>query len=222
MKGRTVPERSPVRLALISAGSLCGAALAAASIVVLHGPAMLLVAVAATVAAGAAALTTEEGRPAAAALAWKAAAITVAAIVLVSGLAVVAGGAVAAIGGLGSAVVAAGALLLRARSRSAARTERRRSGPPRWDRPAAQVGQLPTSALASEWRRTTGELAGCLDPRTRQAVVRRRQETLDELERRDPIGFARWIAVGAPADIDPAEFVQNPREPGTDAFGGQP
>jgi hypothetical protein len=217
-----VPERNLVRLALMSAGSLCGAVLAAASVVVLHGPAMLLVAAAAASAAGAAALTTDKGRPAAAAVAWKAAAITVTAIVLVSGLAVLAGGAVAAIGGLGSAVVAAGVLLLRARSRSGARTQRQGSQRPGLDCPAVPVAQLPTSALASEWRWTTGELAGRLDPRTRQAIARRRRETLDELERRDPTGFARWLAVGAPPASDPAEFVQNDREPGTDVFGGQP
>jgi hypothetical protein len=220
MSGRPVPERNLVRLALMSAGSLCGAVLAAASIVVLHGPTMLLVAVAAATAAGAAALTTDKGRSAAAAVAWKAAAMTVTAIVLVSGLAVLAGGAAAAIGGLGSALVAAGVLLLRARSR--ARTQRPGSQRPGWDRPAVPVAQLPTSALASEWRWTTGELAGRLDPRTCQAIVRRRQEMLDELERRDPIGFARWLAVGAPPASDPDECVQNDREPGTDAFGGQP
>jgi hypothetical protein len=151
------------------------------------------------------------------------AAATVTAIVLVPGLAVLAGGAVAAIGGSGSAVVAAGVLQLRARSRSRARTQRpglQRSGR---DRPAVPVVQLPTSALASEWRWTTGELAGRLDPRTCQAIVRRRQETLDELERRDPTRSAsRWLAVGAPPASDRDEFVQHDREPGTDAFGGQP
>jgi hypothetical protein len=218
-----VPERNPVRLALMSAGALCGGVLAAASVVVLHGPTMLLVAVAAVSAAGAAAFTTDMERPAAtAAVAWKAAAITVAAIVLVSGLAVLAGGAVAAVGGLGSAVVVAGVLLLRARSRSGTRTQRQGSQRPGSDRPAVPVAQLPTSALASEWRWTTGELAVRVDPRTRQAIVRRREETLDELERRDPIGFARWLAVGAPPASDPAEFVHDDRGPGTDVFGGQP
>jgi hypothetical protein len=32
----------------------------------------------------------------------------------------------------------------------------------------------------------------------------------------------RWLAAGAPQASDPAEFVQNDREPGTDGFGGQP
>jgi hypothetical protein len=162
-----------VRVALMSAGSLCGAVLAAASVLVLHG-------------------------------------------------AVLAGASVAAIGGLGSAVVAAGVLLLRGRSRSGARTQRQGSQRPGSDRLAVPVAQLPTSALASEWRWTTGQLAVRVDPRTHLAIVRRRQETLDELERRDPIGFARWLAVGAPPASDPAEFVHDDREPGTDVFGGQP
>src|SRR3954447_6166524 len=101
------------------------------------------------------------------------------------------------------------------------RTQRRGSQRPGSDLPAVPVAQLPTSALASVWWWTTGELAGHQDPRTRQVIVRRRQETLDELERRDPIGFARWVAVGGPPASDPAEFVQNDREPDTDVFGGQ-
>jgi hypothetical protein len=192
-----VPERNLLRLALISAGSLCGAVLAAAAVVVLHGGTMLLVAMAAALAAAGAAGATDGGRPAAAAAAWKAAALTVTAIVLVAGVAVLAGGAAAAIAAPSGAVAGGVVFLLRAR-------------PVRknWRPPPAPVAQLPTSALGSEWRRTTLALEGPLDPTTRQAVVQRRQETLDELERRDPIGFARWLAVGGP--------------PATDAFGGQP
>jgi hypothetical protein len=47
-----------------------------------------------------------------------------------------------------------------------------------------------------------------MDPGARQSLVRRRQETLDELERRDPEGFARWLASGAAVDSDPAAYVQ--------------
>jgi hypothetical protein len=53
----------------------------------------------------------------------------------------------------------------------------------------------------------------------RGALVQRRQEVLDELERRDPIGFARWVAVGAPPASDPAEFMQGDGANGTDASG---
>ncbi len=40
----------------------------------------------------------------------------------------------------------------------------------------------------------TTALSGPLDARSREAIVARRQEALDELERRDPEGFARWLA----------------------------
>jgi hypothetical protein len=168
-----VSKRDLVRLALISAGPLCGAVFAAASAVVLHGPAPVLVAVAAAVAAGAAAGATDKGRAAAADTAWKAAAITVTAIVLVAGLGVLAGGAVVAIAGLGSAVVAAVVLLLRAPPVRKAWSERHGLQPLWPDRSPVPVSQLPTSALASEWRRTTVALADRLDPRTCQALVQR-------------------------------------------------
>jgi hypothetical protein len=38
-------------------------------------------------------------------------------------------------------------------------------------------------------------------------VVRRRQEVLDEVERRDPTGFARWLAAGAPAGGGPGALL---------------
>jgi hypothetical protein len=210
-----------VGLAVLSAGSVCGAIVAAASAVVLHGPALLLVAMAAALAAGVAAGATDKGRAAAADAAWKSAAVTVAAIVLIAGLTVLAGGAVAAIAGAGSAVVVAVALLLRAHP---ARTVWWKRGGPQalWpDRSAVPVSHLPTSALASEWRRTSAAWPGQLDARTRQVLVQRRQEVLDELERRDPIGFARWLAAGASAASDPAPFMQGDGANGTDAFGGQ-
>jgi hypothetical protein len=81
------------------------------------------------------------------------------------------------------------------------------------------VGALPTAALGSEWLRSTAALAERLGPATRAAIVRRRQETLDELERRDPEGFARWLAAGPPAGSDPARFVRG--EAGGDVRGDQ-
>jgi hypothetical protein len=138
--------------------------------------------------------------------------------VLIAGLTVLAGGAVAAIAGAGSAVVVAIALLLRAR-----KVWWKRHGPQAlWpDRSAIPVSHLPTSALANEWRRTSAAWPGQVDARTRQVLVQRRQEVLDELERRDPIGFARWLAAGASAAGDPAPFMQGDGADGTDAFGGQ-
>src|SRR4051812_29506550 len=170
MRGRPVPERNLVRLALMSAGSLCGALLAAAGL----GPGR-----------SRRRCCGRDRRP---------------------GIGSRGGGRAAATG-------------LSALRGTDAPTGSQRPGS---DRPAVPVAQLPTSALASVWRWTTGELVGHLDPRARQAIVRRRQETLDERERRDPIGLARWLAVGAPPAGDPPEFMQNDREPGTDVFGGQP
>jgi hypothetical protein len=51
-------------------------------------------------------------------------------------------------------------------------------------------------------------LSAKLQPAARAAIVRRRQETLDELERRDPDGFARWLAGGPAPGSDPARFVR--------------
>ena len=82
------------------------------------------------------------------------------------------------------------------------------SGPPRTPvRPSTAMppAALPPAAgmaveqLSREWRRTAGALEIGVDSTTRAQVVRRRGEVLDELERRDPAGFARWLAGGASA-----------------------
>jgi hypothetical protein len=82
---------------------------------------------------------------------------------------------------------------------------------------AGPVHDLNTRDLGLEWVRTGRLLAGGLLPGDRVAVVRRRQEALDELELRDPAGFARWLAAGADAAGDPADFVQGEWTAGTDA-----
>jgi hypothetical protein len=67
---------------------------------------------------------------------------------------------------------------------------------------------LTTSGLGREWLRTTAVLGGRLTPADREALVRRREETLDELERRDRVGFARWLADGPAPGSDPAAYVR--------------
>ena len=56
--------------------------------------------------------------------------------------------------------------------------------------------------------------------RSGEALVRRREETLDELERRDPDGFARWLAVGPDGRQRPGRLRPRPadggRRPGAD------
>ena len=76
------------------------------------------------------------------------------------------------------------------------------------------VTALSTAALGREWLRTSAALAGRIDPVMRRSIVARRVETLDELERRDPDGFGRWIARGPEPASDPAEYVR--RGPVTD------
>jgi hypothetical protein len=70
------------------------------------------------------------------------------------------------------------------------------------------VETLETATLGQEWLTTTVALAGRLTPTTRQSLVGRREEVLDELERRDPVGFARWLAGGPANSSDPADYVR--------------
>jgi hypothetical protein len=56
-----------------------------------------------------------------------------------------------------------------------------------------------------------------LEPAARQEIVRRRAEALDELERRAPSGFARWLTAERGLCSDPADFVRGDRTMGTDA-----
>jgi hypothetical protein len=62
--------------------------------------------------------------------------------------------------------------------------------------------------LGREWQRTAAVLETVVDPEVRAQVVRRRGEVLDELERRDPAGFARWLASGASVDGSPARYLR--------------
>jgi hypothetical protein len=48
--------------------------------------------------------------------------------------------------------------------------------------------------------RTTATLGGRLTSADRAALVRRREETLDEQERRDAVGFTPWLAT-EPTDM---------------------
>ncbi len=80
------------------------------------------------------------------------------------------------------------------------------------------VRSLSTEELGREWLESTAALAGRLDPAARSSVVLRRQEALDELERRDPAGFLRWLTTGPVPDRDPSDFVRG-RTAGDSAAG---
>ena len=142
-------------------------------------------------------------------------AATVGVLLLVSGIAALAGGAVAALTVVVLLVAGLAVRLVRGsrtapRPTLAPRPPATRPSP----RPAGElasllppVAVLTTAELGQEWTRTTAILSGRLDPAARAALVARREEALDELERRDPAGFARWLAAGPTLSSDPAGYV---------------
>jgi hypothetical protein len=66
---------------------------------------------------------------------------------------------------------------------------------------------LSVGELCVAWRRSYSELQRATDESTRQEIARKRRDCLDELERRDPAGFARWLASGARAGSDPQRYM---------------
>ncbi|WP_448614339.1 hypothetical protein [Modestobacter sp. URMC 112] len=84
-----------------------------------------------------------------------------------------------------------------------------RGAPPDTPRPALPpVATASVEELGREWQRTATVLETVVDPVIRGQVVRRRGEVLDELERRDPAGFARWLVSGASVDGSPARYLR--------------
>jgi hypothetical protein len=174
-----------------------------------------------------------------------AAAWTVGALLVLSGTAALAGGVVAAlVAGVAGSAGLAYWLLHAAGTARAAREARALEDTPRpWPVPPSgslpgsaprgamptrtdvagaarvlpPVSALPTDALGREWLRTSAALAGRLEPAARSSIVRRRQAALDELERRDPDGFARWLAAGPAPGSDPARYVGGGPAAGTQA-----
>jgi hypothetical protein len=67
---------------------------------------------------------------------------------------------------------------------------------------------LSNRSLGDEWLRTTALLDAAPEQLPRDAVAARRASVLDELERRDPEGFARWLAHGTDRGSNPAEFLR--------------
>ena len=147
-------------------------------------------------------------------------AATVGVLLLIAGIAALAGGAVAFLTIGVVVVVVLIARTVRGRRAVAGSTADRtmplHPAPVRPVRPQGDaelasllppVAALTTSELGQEWLRTSGVLAGRLDAAARASLVARREEALDELERRDPDGFARWLAAGPTLSSDPAGYV---------------
>lgn len=71
---------------------------------------------------------------------------------------------------------------------------------------------VPVAAMATEdlcvaWRRSYFLLLLAADEPARRQVVQRRQDFLDEIERRDRRGFLRWLDSGAKAGSDPGPYL---------------
>ncbi|TQN37694.1 hypothetical protein FHU33_4358 [Blastococcus colisei] len=229
-----MPVRRPLVRLLCWTGALCGGVLAVVGGLGLQGPGLIAVGLAgllaASTAVGLARDATGHGGRSLTESAVQAGAWTVGLLLALVGLAALAGGLVALLtGGIG-AITWLAVHAARTSRRSATRPSSPTAGPT-W--PAAgvevlllpvpppeagtsstaadrtsSVSGLPTPALGREWLRTSAALAGRLGPADRQALVRRRAETLDELERRNPAGFARWLADGPAPGSDPAAYVR--------------
>lgn len=228
-----MPARGPLFRSLVVVTAVLGGALALAGGLALRGPGLTAVAVAGLFAACLCAAIAHEEHDgnlrASLAAAAQGAAWTVAVLLAVAGTAGLAGGVVAAL--LAGTVVMGGAavwLVRAARAERAAASRAAVDGPPqslavarvaplRPTELLSPVPQLSTRALGQEWLRTSAVLAGRLDPAVRAALVLRRQEALDELELRDPEGFARWLVAGPVPGSDPADYVRRDRTAGTDA-----
>ena len=214
-----MPVRALLARSALAVLVLFGAAIAAIGGVSLGGSGLVAVALAAAVAACLGAGIVRDGdvgqpRQAVVDAAWRTAVGTVGVLLVLSGCAVLAGGAVTAmVAGCGL-----GAVLVRWALRSRQRVERPSGGTVvPLTGAGAPVGSMTVQDLGREWLRTSAALAQLRSPVARQALVARRQESLDELERRDPVGFARWLDAGATVDSDPARYVNSDPTAGYDA-----
>jgi hypothetical protein len=77
---------------------------------------------------------------------------------------------------------------------------------------AEDLAGLDDAALVLAWRRSFVQLEGARSELERLVVVTRRQQLLDELERRSPEGVARWLASGARAQGNPQPYLGERRQ----------
>jgi hypothetical protein len=201
-----VPTRGPLARLLLGVGLVAGAGVVVVGGLALPPTGLVAVGIAGVVAGGLAAGIVRESsgqdRRRTVAAAWQGAAATVVVLLVLSGTTALGGALLTLL--VAGAGVAAGMAVWMVRSRPAARPVRPAPAAPAPVVASSPVSALTTGELGREWVRTTAALAGPLDAATRQAIVARRQETLDELERRDPVGFARWMAAVPLPGSDPA------------------
>jgi hypothetical protein len=90
-------------------------------------------------------------------------------------------------------------------------TRRKRVTPPGVGQAAApersSLATLSNAQLAREWRTSYTALAAARDPRSLELICALRRRQLDEIERRAPGGFHRWIESGSWVRGDSAPFL---------------
>lgn len=205
--------RGPLARVLIWAALPCAATLAVAGGLAMRGAGLVAAVVGLLAGCTVAGIAREQGRSARSVVeaAVQAAAGAAAALLVVAGVAGVAGGVVATLTVISVLIGCLAVHVRRDRQHRAAGVGVLRPALPSPPDPAGgppPVAVLTTEALGQEWTRTTALLAGRLSPGARQSVVLRRAESLDEFERRDPGGFARWLAEGPIRGSDPATYVR--------------
>ncbi len=236
-----MPHRRPVLRPLVVTGLIAAGLVAVVGGLALRGPGLVAVGVAGALAAclgwGTARESTAPSRRSNGEAAVLAAAWTVGVLLVLSGTSVLAGGVTAAVLAGAAAAVALGIWIARTPKETSAPAvpgaglgdvhapvtplppvELRRQPVLPGPADSRPVRALSTEELGQEWLESTAALAGRLEPATRSAIVRRRQDALDELERRDPAGFLRWLTTGPVLDRDPADFVRG-RRTGESAAG---
>ena len=78
--------------------------------------------------------------------------------------------------------------------------------------PAPRYTSLSDAELCWRWRTSFNALQHTTSVSERVRLIGTRSALLDELARRDPEGFGRWISSGARAASDPARFLTPHRE----------
>lgn len=66
---------------------------------------------------------------------------------------------------------------------------------------------MSTQELCLAWRQSFSQLQHTPLGPAREHIVNTRSSYLDEIERRDPDGFAQWLHTGARAGSDPSRYV---------------
>jgi hypothetical protein len=79
---------------------------------------------------------------------------------------------------------------------------------------APALAELDDAGLCLAWRRSFVALQRAATPTCRADIVVLRVRLLDEMERRNPSGFALWLASGARAASDPTRYISpTPEQP---------